>query len=71
MSRTTTLKTESYFGSTDQGTWVWVADHDLDPPNAQLSLFNGRGLYSQSAGPVWMIGTGMFAMPCHLVAFEY
>ena len=62
MSRATGLDTVSHLRSTNQGTWVWVADHDLDPPNSQLSLFNGRGLYSQSAGPVWMIGTGMFAI---------
>ncbi|KAJ6514577.1 exo-beta-1,3-glucanase [Mycena vulgaris] len=41
-----------------EGTWVWLADHDLDGNgDAQLSLFSGRGILSQSAGPVWMIGT--------------
>lgn len=34
-----------------------MADHDLDGPS-QLSLFSGRGILSESAGPVWLIGTG-------------
>ncbi|KAJ7445699.1 exo-beta-1,3-glucanase [Mycena galericulata] len=42
-----------------EGTWVWNADHDLDGNGyAQLSLYSGRGILSQSAGPVWLIGTG-------------
>ncbi|KAJ6608596.1 exo-beta-1,3-glucanase [Mycena sp. CBHHK59/15] len=41
-----------------EGLWVWLADHDLDGDGAsQLSLYSGRGILSQSAGPVWMIGT--------------
>ncbi|KAJ7470265.1 exo-beta-1,3-glucanase [Mycena latifolia] len=41
-----------------EGTWVWLADHDLDGDgDAKLSLYSGRGILSQSAGPVWMIGT--------------
>ncbi|KAJ7261315.1 exo-beta-1,3-glucanase [Mycena haematopus] len=41
-----------------EGTWVWLADHDLDGNGAsQISLFSGRGILSESAGPVWMIGT--------------
>ncbi|KAI5990344.1 glycoside hydrolase family 55 protein [Pisolithus marmoratus] len=41
-----------------EGTWVWTADHDLDAGNsAQISVFTGRGVLSQSAGPVWLIGT--------------
>ncbi|KAI6146888.1 glycoside hydrolase family 55 protein [Pisolithus tinctorius] len=36
-----------------EGTWVWTADHDLDAGNsAQISVFTGRGVLSQSAGPV-------------------
>ena len=42
---------------TFQGTWVWLADHDLDGTE-QLTLFSGRGILSESAGPVWLIGTG-------------
>ncbi|KAI0797623.1 exo-beta-1,3-glucanase [Abortiporus biennis] len=42
-----------------EGTWVWLADHDLDSPNGeQVTLFSGRGILSESAGPVWLIGTG-------------
>ncbi|KAJ3492335.1 hypothetical protein NLI96_g51 [Meripilus lineatus] len=40
-----------------EGTWVWLADHDLDGTE-QLTLFSGRGILSESAGPVWLIGTG-------------
>ena len=42
----------------EQGTWVWTADHDLDAKNSpQISIFTGRGILSESAGPVWFIGT--------------
>lgn len=42
-----------------QGTWVWLADHDLDhPQEIQISIYAGRGILSESQGPVWMIGTG-------------
>jgi len=41
-----------------EGTWVWLADHDLDGNGeSQLQIYSGRGILSQSAGPVWMIGT--------------
>jgi glucan 1,3-beta-glucosidase len=41
-----------------QGTWVWLADHDLDGhPDARVTLYSGRGILSESVGPVWMIGT--------------
>ncbi|KAI9566967.1 glycoside hydrolase family 55 protein, partial [Boletus coccyginus] len=41
-----------------EGTWIWTADHDLDDPEGrQISIFCGRGILSQSFGPVWMIGT--------------
>ncbi|KAF5391727.1 hypothetical protein D9757_001809 [Collybiopsis confluens] len=37
---------------------VWLADHDLDGDGvSQLEIFSGRGILSESAGPVWMIGT--------------
>ncbi|KAE9406731.1 exo-beta-1,3-glucanase [Gymnopus androsaceus JB14] len=39
---------------------VWLADHDLDGDGvSQLEIFSGRGILSQSTGPVWMIGTGL------------
>jgi hypothetical protein len=41
-----------------EGLWVWQADHDLDHDPTQISVFSGRGILSQSQGPVWMIGTG-------------
>jgi len=51
-----------------EGTWVWLADHDLDSPGSpQLSLYSGRGILSESAGPVWMIGTASE----HHVLYQY
>ena len=42
-----------------QGTWVWLADHDLDGDGrSQITVYSGRGVLSESQGPVWMIGTG-------------
>ncbi|KAM5534110.1 hypothetical protein V8D89_012291 [Ganoderma adspersum] len=42
-----------------EGTWVWTADHDLDSGGSlQITAFSGRGILSESWGPVWMIGTG-------------
>ncbi|KAG6855418.1 hypothetical protein H0H87_003139, partial [Tephrocybe sp. NHM501043] len=41
-----------------EGLWAWLADHDLDGDgSSQISLYSGRGILSESAGPVWMIGT--------------
>ncbi|KAI0831502.1 exo-beta-1,3-glucanase [Trametes gibbosa] len=41
-----------------EGTWVWLADHDLDSGGSrQTTFFSGRGILSESQGPVWMIGT--------------
>ncbi|KAJ3811027.1 exo-beta-1,3-glucanase [Lentinula aff. lateritia] len=37
---------------------MFFLDHDLDGNGvSQLELFSGRGILSESAGPVWMIGT--------------
>ncbi|KAL4258481.1 Polygalacturonase QRT3-like protein [Pleurotus pulmonarius] len=50
-----------------EGTWVWLADHDLDGDgSSQISIFSGRGIFSESAGPVWMIGTAE-----HHVLYQY
>ncbi|KAG2360832.1 hypothetical protein BDR07DRAFT_1335179 [Suillus spraguei] len=49
-----------------EGTWVWLADHDLDGVD-QLTLFSGRGILSHSQGPVWMIGTSAE----HHVLYQY
>ncbi|KAF8894123.1 exo-beta-1,3-glucanase [Infundibulicybe gibba] len=51
-----------------EGTWVWLADHDLDGNgSSQISLYSGRGILSESAGPVWMIGTAAE----HHVLYQY
>jgi glucan 1,3-beta-glucosidase len=51
-----------------QGLWAWLADHDLDGDGTtQLSLFSGRGILSESQGPVWMIGTASE----HHVMYQY
>jgi glucan 1,3-beta-glucosidase len=47
-----------------------LADHELDGDGkTQVTLFSGRGILSESQGPVWMVGTGMLAppltRPCH------
>ncbi|KAH9934691.1 glycoside hydrolase family 55 protein [Fomitopsis serialis] len=50
-----------------EGTWVWLADHDLDDAaQSNLTLYSGRGILSESAGPVWMIGTAE-----HHVLYQY
>ncbi|KAH8117300.1 exo-beta-1,3-glucanase [Phellopilus nigrolimitatus] len=49
-----------------EGTWVWQADHSLDPSFGGITVYSGRGIYSQSAGPVWMIGTAE-----HHVLYQY
>ncbi|KIM87551.1 glycoside hydrolase family 55 protein [Piloderma croceum F 1598] len=51
-----------------EGLWAWLADHDLDGDGTtQLSLFSGRGILSESQGPVWMIGTASE----HHVMYQY
>ncbi|KAH9934709.1 glycoside hydrolase family 55 protein [Fomitopsis serialis] len=58
-----TSKSNAYL----EGTWVWLADHDLDDTaQTDLSLYSGRGILSQSAGPVWLIGTAL--LPTYPVA---
>ncbi|KAF8549350.1 glycoside hydrolase family 55 protein [Imleria badia] len=53
-----TAKSSAYF----EGTWVWTADHDLDASGSgQISVFAGRGILSQSEGPVWLVGTAEHA----------
>ncbi|KAG1849256.1 glycoside hydrolase family 55 protein [Suillus subluteus] len=45
-----------------EGTWVWTADHDLDTAgSSDISIFTGRGILSESQGPVWLIGTSEHA----------
>ncbi|KAI9065088.1 glycoside hydrolase family 55 protein [Trametes sanguinea] len=51
-----------------EGTWVWTGDHDLDSGGSrQTSIFSGRGILSESAGPVWMVGTASE----HQTIFQY
>lgn len=55
----------SLHSSNGQGTWLWTADHDLDAATdtSEISVFTGRGILSESAGPVWLIGTCMSIVP--------
>ncbi|KAL0954336.1 hypothetical protein HGRIS_003334 [Hohenbuehelia grisea] len=51
-----------------EGTWVWLSDHDLDEKGeSKISLYSGRGILSESEGPVWMIGTGKRAFTSLLI----
>ncbi|KAJ7760313.1 exo-beta-1,3-glucanase [Mycena maculata] len=53
-----------------EGTWVWLADHDLDEPGGgqdPVSIYSGRGILSESAGPVWLIGTASE----HHIMYQY
>ncbi|KAJ7077180.1 pectin lyase fold/virulence factor [Mycena belliarum] len=51
-----------------EGTWVWLADHELDQGGqGQITIYSGRGILSESAGPVWMIGTASE----HHVLYQY
>ncbi|TBU39254.1 beta-1,3-glucanase [Dichomitus squalens] len=49
-----------------EGLWVWTADHDLDS-GPQLNLWTGRGIMSESQGPVWLIGTASE----HAIIYQY
>ncbi|KAE8190331.1 hypothetical protein A4X06_0g5833 [Tilletia controversa] len=46
------------------GTWVWLADHDLDlkqtNKTSQITAYSGRGMLVENTkgGPVWMYGVG-------------
>ena len=43
-------------------------DHDLDDPaEGRITVYSGRGILSESAGPVWMIGTASE----HHVIYQY
>jgi len=45
-------------GYIPQGAWVWLADHDLDLAGEnRITVYSGRGILSESKGPVWLIGT--------------
>eukprot|EP01089_Gocevia_fonbrunei_P022069 TRINITY_DN8780_c0_g1_i1.p1 TRINITY_DN8780_c0_g1~~TRINITY_DN8780_c0_g1_i1.p1 ORF type:complete len:645 (+),score=135.82 TRINITY_DN8780_c0_g1_i1:123-2057(+) len=40
-----------------ENVWAWTADHALDAPGGQTSIFTGRGILIESTGPVWLYGT--------------
>lgn len=43
-----------------EANWFWTADHDVeDASETQITVYTGRGLLDESAGPVWMVGTGV------------
>ncbi|KAI0700911.1 glucan 1,3-beta-glucosidase [Cytidiella melzeri] len=51
-----------------EGMWVWLSDHDLDSGGqTQVSLYSGRGIMSESQGPVWLIGTASE----HHIVYQY
>lgn len=38
-----------------ENTWGWTSDHGLDFPHDQITIYNARGIYTESTdGPVWM-----------------
>ncbi|PPQ70366.1 hypothetical protein CVT24_013141 [Panaeolus cyanescens] len=51
-----------------EGAWFWLSDHDLDlSGEAQVTVYSGRGILSESQGPVWLIGTASE----HHVIYQY
>ncbi|KAJ3287036.1 hypothetical protein HK104_008775, partial [Borealophlyctis nickersoniae] len=50
-----------------ENVWGWTADHDFDNDHSQISIYNGRGILTQSQGPVWMLGTASE----HNVLYQY
>jgi len=41
-----------------ENVWAWVADHDLDVNEGQISIYTGRGIVVDATdGPVWFYGT--------------
>ncbi|KAF9472908.1 glucan 1,3-beta-glucosidase [Pholiota conissans] len=64
MSLHITTEATGYF----EGTWVWLADHDLDQKaQGQITVYAGRGILSESKGPVWLVGTASE----HHVIYQY
>ncbi|KAH7912071.1 glycoside hydrolase family 55 protein [Hygrophoropsis aurantiaca] len=52
-----------------EGMWVWTADHDLDDPSyRQTSIFTGRGILSESLGPIWML---ILRVAEHAALYQY
>ena len=60
--------TKSATGLYLENNWIWTADHDVeDPQLRQITVYTGRGLLDESAGPVWLVGTAVE----HHVKYEY
>lgn len=54
-----------------EATWVWTADHDLDGSlEAQISIYNGRGILDESQGPVWMFGGARFILCLQIPLYD-
>ncbi|KAI0645963.1 exo-beta-1,3-glucanase [Trametes meyenii] len=49
-----------------EGLWVWTADHDMDQ-GPQINIYTGRGIMSESQGPVWLVGTASE----HNILYQY
>lgn len=51
-----------------EGLWVWLADHDWETyAGTQITVYSGRGILSESNGPVWGFGTASE----HHVIYQY
>jgi hypothetical protein len=52
-----------------ENTWMWTADHDIDPSplQNQIDIFTGRGILIESTNPVWMYATASE----HNVFYQY
>jgi glucan 1,3-beta-glucosidase len=51
-----------------ENSWAWTADHGLDGDFDQITVYNARGIYDESAqGPVWLYGTAAE----HNVLYQY
>lgn len=43
-----------------ENVWLWTANHDLDAPFTNITVFSGRGLLvSSTQGRIWMYGTSV------------
>ncbi|KAH9827683.1 glycoside hydrolase family 55 protein [Teratosphaeria destructans] len=52
--------TKSSTGLYMENNWLWTADHDVEDPSlTQITIYAGRGLLDESAGPVWLYGTAV------------
>ncbi|EME45017.1 glycoside hydrolase family 55 protein [Dothistroma septosporum NZE10] len=52
--------TKSATGIYLENNWLWTADHDVDDASlTQITVYAGRGLLDESAGPVWLVGTAV------------